>query len=103
MYRTRIAFASAILVLISAASFPAAQQQADDQVTVPLSDPSRPGVINVSLVQGSITVRGSNRKDVLVIAHPEAERPSRRVDPDAAGLRRIPQSTGYRVEEESNR
>ena len=74
-----------------------------DQVTVPLSDPSRPGLIDVSLVHGSITVRGSNRKDVLVIAHPEADRPSRRVDPDANGLRRIPQSAGFKISEESNR
>ena len=42
------------------------QQPSADQVTVPLSDPSRPGLIDVSLVQGSITVRGTNRKDVLV-------------------------------------
>jgi DUF4097 and DUF4098 domain-containing protein YvlB len=83
----------------------AARQAASaaDQVTVPLTDPSRPGLIDVSLVQGSITVRGSNRKDLLVIAHPEADRPSRRVDPDANGLRRIPQRTGFKISEESNR
>ena len=81
----------------------ARQAPSTDQVTVPLSDPSRPGVIDVSLVQGSITVRGSNRKDVLVIAHPEADRPSRRADPDANGLRRIPQTAGFRISEEGNR
>jgi hypothetical protein len=95
---------SALLVLGSAVSMTAARQQADvDRVSVPLSDPSRPGLIDVSLVQGSITVRGANRKDVAVIAHPEAERPSRRVDPDASGLRRIPQTAGYRISEEANR
>jgi hypothetical protein len=73
-----------------------------DQVTVPLSDPSLPGLIVVSLVRGSITVRGANRKDVLVIAHPEADRAPRR-DADAAGLRRIPQTAGFRISEESNR
>ena len=57
----------------------------------------------MSLVQGSITVRGTNRKDVLVIARPEADRPSRRFDPDATGLRRIPQTAGYRITEEANR
>jgi hypothetical protein len=82
----------------------AARQQADaDRVTVPLSDPSRPGVIDISLVQGSITVRGTNRKDVLVTAHPEADRPSRRYDPDATGMHRIPQAAGYRITEEGNR
>ena len=76
-----------------------------DQVTVPLSDPARPGVIDVGLVQGSITVRGTNRKDILVIARPEADsgRRSRRADPDATGMRRIPQTAGFRITEDANR
>ena len=80
----------------------AGQQPAADQVAVPLSDPSRPALIDVGLVQGSITVRGTNRKDVQVIAHPESDRPNRRADPDAMGLHRIPQATGFRITEESN-
>ena len=95
--------ASAIVVGLILAP-PAAGQQSDaDRVTVPLSDPSRPAVIDISLVQGSITVRGTNRKDVVVIAHPEVDRPRRRSDPDALGLRRIPQTAGYRITEEANR
>lgn len=78
-------------------------QEPADRVTVPLSDPSRPAVIDVSLVQGSITVRGANRKDVLVVARPETDRPGRRFDPDASGLRRIPQAAGFRISEEGNR
>jgi hypothetical protein len=100
-----MACGSVALATTSTRSIPAAppQQPADDQVTVPLSDPSRPGLVDVSLVHGSITVRGTNRKDVRVTAHPEAERPSRRLDPDATGLRRIPQTAGFRISEESNR
>ena len=79
------------------------QEAAADRVTVPLSDASRPALIDVSLVQGSITVRGTNRKDVLVVARPDADRPSRRYDADATGLRRIPQTAGFRISEESNR
>ena len=82
-----------------------AQQPQDsaDRVTVPLSDPSRPALIDVSLVHGSITVRGGNRKDVLVTARGETDRPRRRLDPDASGLRRIPQTAGFRISEEGNR
>src|SRR5689334_4592012 len=80
-----------------------ARQPSADQVTVPLTDPSKPAAIHVSLVHGSITVRGTNRRDVLVTAHPDAERPSRRFDPDATGLRRLPQTAGYRVSEDNNR
>ena len=93
-----------LVIVLGAAPIAGARQQPDaDRVTVPLSDPSRPGIIDVSLVHGSITVRGANRKDVVVTARPEAQRPSRRYDPDAAGLRRIPQTAGYRISEESNR
>jgi len=81
----------------------ASQQRTDDQVTVPLSDPSRPALVHISLVQGSITVRGANRRDVLVTARPEADRPGRRDDPGAAGLRRLPQTAGVRISEEANR
>jgi hypothetical protein len=83
----------------------AQQPQAVDQVTVPLSDPSRPGLIDVSLVQGSVTVRGANRKDILVTARPEADsdRRRRRDDADTTGLRRIPQTAGFRITEENNR
>jgi hypothetical protein len=81
----------------------ASQQRTDDQVTVPLSDPSKPALVHISLVQGSITVRGANRRDVLVAARPEADRPSRRYDPDATGLRRLPQTAGFRISEEANR
>ena len=98
----RHVIAGSILVL---GSMPlAARQQADaDRVTVPLSDPSRPAVIDISLVQGSITVRGANRTDVAVVARPDSDRPSRRYEPDAAGLRRIPQTAGYRITEDGNR
>ena len=79
------------------------QEPAADRVPVPLSDPSRPALIEVSLVQGSITVRGANRKDVLVVAHGETDRPSRRFAPDATGMRRIPQTAGFRISEDANR
>jgi hypothetical protein len=81
----------------------AQQQPSADQVTVPLSDPSRPGLIDISLVSGSITVRGTNRQDVLVTARPEADRPSRRYDANATGMRRIPQTAGFRITEDANR
>src|SRR5688572_15521245 len=102
----RLRIADQLLVaglLIGIAPGVLGQQASADQVTVPLSDPSRPGLIDVSLVQGSITVRGTNRKDVLVIARPETDRPSRRFDADATGMRRIPQTAGFRISEVSNR
>lgn len=86
------------------------------RVTVPLSDAARPGALRVDLVHGSITVKGSNRKDVLVEVRPRDHDRDRDRDPDrdggddsedkaprAAGLRRIPQPTAFTVEEQNNR
>src|SRR5687767_82686 len=103
-FRLRIADRLLIAgLLIGIGTVAIGQQPSADSVIVPLSDPSRAALIDVSLVQGSITVRGTNRRDVLVTARPETDRPSRRYDADAAGLRRIPQTAGFRVSEESNR
>lgn len=97
----RLVVAAGLIAGMAAISF--AQQPAADTVTVPLSDASRPVLIDISLVSGSITVRGTNRKDVQVITRPSADRPPRRSDPDAAGMRRIPQSAGFRITEQDNR
>src|SRR5262245_4056689 len=72
-------------VLATSSKRPAAasgrQQPTGDQVTVPLSDPSRPALVQISLVQGGITVRGTNRRDVLVVARSDAERARARGNP----------------------
>src|SRR5262245_20625926 len=86
-----------------ATSAQASQQPAGDQVTVPLSDPSKPALVDISLVHGSIAVRGANRRDVLVVVRSEADRASGRYDADATGLRRLPQAAGFRISEETNR
>ena len=98
MRRSVVVFGS-VLLLAAAVS----GQSDADRITVPLSNPSEPALVTVSLVQGSITVRGANRKDVLVTARPEADQGRRRYDPDASGMRRIPQVAGFRISEESNR
>lgn len=73
-----------------------------DHVTVPLSDPSRPGTLHVSLVTGSITVTGRDIKDVIVEIHGAStkERPA----PEAArGLRRLTPQPLVSIEERNNR
>jgi hypothetical protein len=93
------------------------------QVTVPLSDPSRPATLNVNLLWGGVTIRGTNRKDVLIEAR-TAERRGRGIyidgpgvivlgrgragrsggggDSDTTGLRRLTQPGGFTIEENSN-
>jgi hypothetical protein len=94
-------------------------QQNPQQVTVPLSDPSRPARLNVDLMWGGITITGTNRKDVLIEARSWDEtrgrgrfgpdsRPFGRGrgrdggDGDTTGLRRLTQPGGFEVEEHNN-
>jgi hypothetical protein len=100
--------------------------QSAQQVTVPLTDAGRPATLNVRLISGGITIRGTNRKDVLVETQAAQERSGRRgrggfyvggddnklfIDgrggrrggnDDTTGLRRLTQSAGFSVEEENN-
>jgi hypothetical protein len=96
--------------------------QTAQQVTVPLSDPSRPATLRVNLMWGGVTIRGSNRKDVLIEAQSAAERRGRGVvysdgggvivlgrggrsgrgDSDTTGLRRLTQPGGFTIEENNN-
>jgi hypothetical protein len=99
----------------------------NQQVTVPFSDPSRPGTVKVSLLSGSITVRAGSGRDVIVDTSPrrdpddareqerERERQEREREreernrargrddePSTAGLRRLTQPVGVNITEENN-
>jgi len=67
----------------------------------PFSDPSRPGVLHVGLVRGSIIVRGGNTKEVIVVARGRAE--ERNPESRAGGLRQLAQQPALDVTEENNR
>jgi DUF4097 and DUF4098 domain-containing protein YvlB len=79
----------------------AAAQGAKERGVISLSDPTRPATVHLELIEGSITVRGTDRKDVLVEA--QVDEDDKHIKPDASGLRRIPQRAPLTVEEEDNR
>jgi DUF4097 and DUF4098 domain-containing protein YvlB len=97
---SRTVYIVAAAAVIAAASSSLSGQQADEQVTVAFSDPSRPGLVEIHSVNGGMTVKGTNRKDVLVIARPRGGERSRSDAP--GGLRRLNQGGGFTVEEERN-
>ena len=74
-------------------------QSGSDRVSVTLSDPARPAFVKASSVNGSITVKAYEGKEVIVEArgrNEESERPS-------GGPKRLNISTtGLTVEEENN-
>ena len=92
-------------VLIMACNAPAWAQ--DQPITVSFSDPSRPGLLKVNLMQGNITVKTHAGKDVIIQTKArngsDRRTNNRRQDPDTAGLKRLDAvSSGLTVEEENN-
>jgi hypothetical protein len=89
----------AAAVLIGALVVPAAAQ-----TTVPFSDPSRPGTVRISVLHGPITVKGANRRDVLIEtkADPDDDKNAEPRSGRTAGLRRLSQAAGYEAVEENN-
>jgi DUF4097 and DUF4098 domain-containing protein YvlB len=89
--------------LVSFFSIPVAwsQDTPPDRVTVPFSDSSRPKSLHVSLINGSITVKGYDGKDAIVEAHSDSGKHHRAERSD--GLHRIDMNaTGLTVEESDN-
>jgi hypothetical protein len=90
-------FAAALMA--PSAQGEAQAQSGSDRVSVNLSDPSRPAFVKASSVNGSITVKAYDGKEVVVEArgrNEEGEKPS-------SGPKRLNISTtGLTVEEENN-
>jgi hypothetical protein len=45
-----------------------AAAQGTEQISVPLSDPTRPGTLNVHTLQGGLTITGTEGREVVVVA-----------------------------------
>src|SRR2546426_1722348 len=93
-------FVVTLAALLSTRAFVLAQGDAD-RLTVAFSDPSRPGTVRVNLLQGGVTVKGVNRKDVMVVSAGGRDL-TRRQPPESSGLRRLTQPAGVTIEEENN-
>ena len=96
-------FLAAAAALVGfAPSAPQARGQAQsggDRISVNLSDPSRPSRVKASLVNGGITVKAYDGKEVVV----EARVRNREYEKSSSGPKRLNiSSTGLSVEEENN-
>jgi DUF4097 and DUF4098 domain-containing protein YvlB len=98
----RIYFAGFILALGLAVVLPASAQ--DTPVTVAFSDPSRPGTLKMHLLQGSISIKGTSGKDVVITAKSRgSSNRKERTTSNTDGLHRLDAaSTGLSVEEQNN-
>jgi hypothetical protein len=100
--------AAALPVAIVAMTGGAASAQDGNRLSVAFSDPSRPGTVKVSVFHGDIRVTASTGREVVVStgdtivstrAGREVTVPER---PETAGLRRLTQRSGLRIDEENN-
>jgi hypothetical protein len=79
----------------------AAQDTNADRVNVTWTDPARPGLVKVNLLNGGISVKTHTGRDVIIDAR--GVRTNRRGPAEIGGLRRIDANpTGLRVEEQNN-
>ena len=107
--RTLILSALLASPALVAAQTPQIPQTPGQRVTVPLSDPSRAGSLHVGVMSGSITVRGTNRKDVLIEVRQRNDEDQDRDEEEnsgkkpSSGLREIAQPASFSVEEGNNR
>ncbi|HXX20822.1 MAG TPA: hypothetical protein VEJ46_15565 [Candidatus Acidoferrum sp.] len=78
----------------------AQSDESTDKLTVHLSDPSRPGTIKASLVNGGITVNSYDGKDILIEARARNPWPA---PPAYGGMHRVmTRGSGLTAEEENN-
>ena len=95
------AYLTSLAAAVLTAGVTVGAQAQGERLTVNFSDPARPGLLNVQLMEGSITVRGADRRDVLIETTAGDDR-SERADQAPSGLRRLTQRGGFTVDEQAN-
>jgi DUF4097 and DUF4098 domain-containing protein YvlB len=100
-----------IAILFLAGAFLFSQEKPSDRATVPFSDPSKPGKLEVGVHNGGITIKGYDGKEVIVEAKirerliREKRRQEREDREKSKGLRmiRVSTGTGLEIEEKGNK
>ena len=92
----RIIFVLIGTAVLSVASLASAQEQ----VTVPFTDPGRIGTVRASTLNGTITVRAADRRDVLIETRARQSGVTRGTT--SGGLRRLQPVGGFEAVEENN-
>jgi DUF4097 and DUF4098 domain-containing protein YvlB len=101
----RIKIAGMFIALTMLASVSQAQQQQNEQITVPLSEPGKSYTLNLGLVSGSIRITGYEGKDIVVEATGERGK-GQREKPAPSGMKRLSGAGNgleVTVEEKSNK
>ena len=76
---------------------------AQDEITIPLSDPGQRGHLRINIYKGSVTIKGTNRKDVWM-SYQTVEKNKDKLKTSEDGLKRISGGAmGLEVSEKGNK
>ena len=92
----------ALLAMLAAAAVASAQDNGE-RITASFSDASRPGLLHVALITGTITVKAGQGKDVIIQARGRGDRRDGDSEAPPMGMRRLAQQPSVSVEERNNR
>ncbi|HEX8507211.1 MAG TPA: DUF4097 family beta strand repeat-containing protein [Hymenobacter sp.] len=94
----------ALLFLVGAALPSAAQEASKEQLTVALTSPNKPGILEVGLVNGFIHVTGYNGKSVVIDASTRTTTSRRSQPAEPNGMKRLSAGNNLNltVEEKNN-
>ena len=91
-----------LAALLAGSPYASGQEAGVDRTTVPFSDPAKPGWVKAHTINGGITVKGYEGKDVVIEARLRSGHDEGRSE-RYPGMRRLPsRTTGLTVEEEGN-
>jgi DUF4097 and DUF4098 domain-containing protein YvlB len=89
-----------VVLIMGLLSLTISAQKSEQELVVPLSNPGRPGTLEVSILYGSISVTGTSAKDVIIHVSTEQKKVE---NTSKNGLRKIPNNSfGLRAEEDDN-
>lgn len=80
----------------------AAAEDSGERTTGSFTDPSRPGLLHVRLIQGSIVVKGDDRRDVTIETRSNGAGVLSHGPEEPSGMRRLAQQPSITVEEQNN-
>jgi len=100
---TKLLTTLALLTLTATAPL-FAQSDVKEQLVVPLTDPGKPGSMEVTLINGSIHVVGYSGKDIVIDAASSGRQRTQNNDQPAGGMRRIASNNAFDItaEEKNN-
>jgi hypothetical protein len=99
-----IGLMTTVLALLTVASL-SAQTSDPNRLTVQFSEPSRPGLLKMNLLQGAVTIKAHSGRDVIITTVERTRTSSTRTrsDSESQGLRRLDNAAvGLTVDEENN-